>query len=74
MAAPLIDPNIEFVGVSKLRELTGETLRKMKKTLVIQDGDKPIAVIVKYSTYMRMQRELTNLRRYLDAAIPDRDT
>ena len=69
MTIPRIDPNIEFAGASKLRELSGDALRKLKKTIVIQDADKPIAIIIKYSMFMRMQRELTNLRNYLDAAI-----
>src|SRR5262245_52085485 len=45
---PYIDPNVEHVGVSKLRSLNADTLREMNKTLVLQDNHEPLAVLLKY--------------------------
>ena len=39
---PYIDPNVEHVGVSKLRTLSGKRLRSFEKTLVIQENDTPL--------------------------------
>jgi len=37
---PFIDPNVEHVGVSRLRQLDGKELRKIdKKALVIREHD-----------------------------------
>jgi hypothetical protein len=54
---PYIDPNVQFVGVSKLRQLNATALNDLNKTLVIQDNDKPLAVVISYEQFMEMQRE-----------------
>jgi hypothetical protein len=65
MTTPFIDPNVAHVGISKLRTLNAETLRNLKQTLVIQDGETPLAVIVPYEVYLAMQGEceLAAIRR-----------
>lgn len=54
---PVIDPNVQHVGVSKLRTLNATRLRSLDKTLVIQDDDKPLAVVLSYEQFMEMQQE-----------------
>ncbi len=55
---PTIDPNVQYVGVSKLRTLNATKLRSLDNTLVIQDpDDKPLAVVLSYEQFMEMQQE-----------------
>jgi hypothetical protein len=54
---PVIDPNVQYVGVSKLRTLNATKLRSLDSTLVIQDDDKPLAVVLSYEQFMEMQQE-----------------
>jgi hypothetical protein len=54
---PVIDPNVKHVGVSKLRTLSASRLRSLDKTLVIQDDDTPLAVVLSYEQFMEMQQE-----------------
>jgi PHD/YefM family antitoxin component YafN of YafNO toxin-antitoxin module len=58
---PKIDPNVRHVGVSKLRKLNSDDLRKMEETLVLQENDTPLAVLVKYEKYLILQNELESL-------------
>jgi PHD/YefM family antitoxin component YafN of YafNO toxin-antitoxin module len=55
---PFIDPNVERVGVSKLRTLNASNLGHVNKTIVIQDNDKPLAVLLNYEQYMAIQNKL----------------
>jgi hypothetical protein len=55
---PYLDPSVQHVGVSKLRALNIEQLRDLNKTLVIQDNDNPLAVLLKYEHFMAMQERL----------------
>jgi len=55
---PIIDPRIEYVGATKLRSLNTTNLSKLKKTLVIQDNDTPLAVLLNYEQYLTIQRKL----------------
>ena len=55
---PFIDPNVEHVGVSRLRSLNATNLRNFQKTLVIQDNDKPLAVLLAYEQFLVIQRQL----------------
>lgn len=57
MTIPVIDPNVKYVGVASLRTLKADVLRALDKTLVIQDADEPIAVLVPYSVFLAMQTE-----------------
>jgi len=58
---PKIDPNVRHVGVSKLRKLNSDDLRKIEETLVLQENDTPLAVLVKYEKYLILQNELESL-------------
>jgi hypothetical protein len=55
---PYIDPNVEHVGVSRLRSLNATNLRHFDKTLVIQDNDTPLAVLLTYEQFLEMQKQL----------------
>jgi len=55
---PYIDPNVEHVGVSRLRSLNATNLRNFDKTLVIQDNDTPLAVLLTYGQFLEMQKQL----------------
>src|SRR5271170_1146362 len=57
-SVPYIDPNVEHVGVSRLRTLNATNLRQFNKALVIQDNDKPLAVLLTYDQFLLMQRQL----------------
>lgn len=55
---PRIDPKVRHVGVSKLREITRETLYDLKEKnslIVLQSGAEPLAVIVPYETFLLIQ-------------------
>lgn len=55
---PYLDPSVQHVGVSKLRALNIEQLRDLDKTLVIQDNDKPLAVLLRFEQFMAMQEQI----------------
>jgi translation initiation factor IF-3 len=58
VSIPYLDPSVQHVGVTKLRSLNVAQLRDLDKTLVIQDNDKPLAVLLKYEHFMAMQEQL----------------
>ncbi len=58
VSIPYLDPSVQHVGISKLRALNIEQLRDLDKTLVIQDNDKPLAVLLKYEHFMAMQERM----------------
>jgi PHD/YefM family antitoxin component YafN of YafNO toxin-antitoxin module len=53
-----VNPNVRTVGVSKLRSLNASQLRGIDKTLVIQENDQPLAVLLKYEEFLAMQKQL----------------
>jgi len=55
---PYLDPSVAHIGISKLRALNVTHLRDLDKTLVIQDNDKPLAVLLKYEHFMAIQERL----------------
>lgn len=56
---PYIDPNVRYMGVSRLREMNCEVLRDLTETLVIQDkNDVPLVVIMDYEIFLEMQARL----------------
>ena len=57
-SVPYIDPNVEHVGVSRLRTLNATNLRNFDKALVIQDNDTPLAVLLSYDQFLLMQTQL----------------
>lgn len=58
---PRIDPNVRHVGVSKLRKLNSNDLRNTQETLVLQENDTPLAVLLKYENYLILQNQLDSL-------------
>lgn len=58
---PYIDPNVQYVGVSKLRTLNATNLSELNRTLVIQDNDQPLAVVLSYEQFLEMQKERERL-------------
>jgi lipid A disaccharide synthetase len=61
-AFPEIDPQIKFVGVSKLRELNATKLREQTDdTLVIQENDTPLSVLFSYKRYQEMRAEFNSM-------------
>jgi hypothetical protein len=64
---PTVDPNVQYVGVSKLRKLNATTLRSLDNTLVIQDpDDKPLAVVLSYDQFLDMQQERERILETLE--------
>lgn len=61
VAIPYIDENVEHVGTTKLRQLNSEKLRNNKKTIVIQENDRPLAVLLNYEQFLIMQNQLLSL-------------
>jgi len=55
---PYLDPTVQHVGISRLRALNVTQLRELDKTLVIQDNDKPLAVLLKYEHFLAMQEKI----------------
>lgn len=60
---PRIDPSVEHVGVSRLRKLNSDDLKTMDKTLVLQENDQPLAVLLTYEKYLILQNQLDSLMR-----------
>lgn len=60
---PHIDPTVKHVGVSKLRGLNADKLRETTDTLVIQENDQPLAVLLTYDKFLAMQDELMAVER-----------
>ncbi len=55
VAIPYLDPSVQHVGISRLRALNVMQLYALEKTLVIQDNDRPLAVLIRYQNFMAMQ-------------------
>ena len=55
---PYLDPGVQHVGISRLRALNVAQLRALDKTLVIQDNDEPLAVLLKYDQFLAMQERM----------------
>lgn len=66
LAIPFIDQNVEHVGTTRLRELNSAKLRSNTKTLVIQENDTPLAVLLNYEQYLLMQNQLFSLLETID--------
>jgi len=57
MTIPRIDPNVKYCGVSELRKLNSEKLRELPAALVVLDNGEPLAVIVSFEVFLKMQAE-----------------
>ena len=62
----MIDPNVRYVGVSKLRELNAAKLKATEETLVFQDNDQPLAVLLTYTKFMEIQQQVYSLLNAID--------
>jgi hypothetical protein len=58
VSIPYLDPSVQHVGISRLRALNVTQLRALDKTLVIQDNDEPLAVLLKYEHFLAMQEKI----------------
>ena len=63
---PYIDPNVEHVGMNRLGEMNASKLKKLKRTLVVRDEDTPLAVVLPFKTFLRIQREIDRLSELVD--------
>jgi PHD/YefM family antitoxin component YafN of YafNO toxin-antitoxin module len=72
MGTPYIDRNVQHVGISRLRSLNATQLREIDKTLVIQENDQPLAVLLKYEEFLIMQDQLTSVLDTI-AALSDQE-
>jgi len=63
---PHIDPKVKHVGVSKLRGLNADKLRETTDTFVIQENERPLAVLLTYDNFMAMQEELMAVARTVE--------
>jgi len=55
VSIPYLDPSVQHVGISRLRALNVAQLDALDKTLVVQDNDRPLAVLIRYRNFMAMQ-------------------
>lgn len=56
MMIPKIDPDVKYIGSSKLRDLTATELRALTGAIVVTGAQNtPLAVILPYETYMALQ-------------------
>lgn len=55
MVIPIIDPRVSYCGVSELRKLNADALRKVEGLIVIQDNGQPIAVIAPFDLFLKIQ-------------------
>ena len=62
-----IDPTIEHVGVSKLRQMSAANLGKLKNMLVVRENDTALAVVIRYEQYLKMQNQLEEALRTIQA-------
>lgn len=58
VSIPSLDPSVQHVSISKLRALKVTQLRDLDKTLVVQDNDKPLAVLLSYEHFMAIHERL----------------
>ncbi len=52
---PRIDPKVRFVGISFIRKINAKFVSNIEETYVLSYGDEPLAVLIPYATYMRLQ-------------------
>jgi len=59
-----IDERIKHVGVSTLRKIDADVLRELDDTLyVLRDHDEPVAVLLSYKLFLKMQDMATAARK-----------
>jgi hypothetical protein len=70
---PYIDPNVEHVGVSRLRRLNAGNLRSIDKALVIQDKDIPLAVLLSYDQFLTLQKRLQSVLETMEVLMDEEE-
>jgi len=65
---------MEHVGVSRLRSLNATNLRTFDKALVIQDNDKPLAVLLSYDQFLQMQKRLQAVLETIEVLTDEDET
>jgi PHD/YefM family antitoxin component YafN of YafNO toxin-antitoxin module len=71
---PDINPQIKFVGVSKLRDLNATKLREQSDdALVIQENDTPLSVLLSYKRYQAMREEFNALLSMIEMLANDNE-
>jgi len=69
-----INPQIKYVGVSKLRDLNATKLREQTDdALVIQENDTPLSVLFSYSKYMEMRQEFNAMLSVIEMLSSDEE-
>jgi hypothetical protein len=73
-AIPIIDPDVKFVGVSKLRDLNATKLRDSQgTTFVFQENDQPLAVLLSYERYLLIQQQLAAVMSAVELLTDDKE-
>lgn len=71
---PYIDPTVDHVDLKQLRTFTPAKLRRLQRTQVLRQGDRPVAVLLSFNTFLRIQEELETLsNRVADYEAEDLD-
>jgi len=60
---PYIDPRVQHIGVSRLRQLNADYLRMLDHLLVVRDNENPLVVILPYEQFMGMQSLIVAMNR-----------
>jgi hypothetical protein len=69
-----INPQIKFVGVSKLRDLNATKLKdQTDDALVIQENDTPLSVLLSYKRYLAMREEFNALLSMIEMLTNDHE-
>lgn len=73
-AMPNIDPNIRHVGVSKLRDLNASKLKEQQEeTLVIQENDTPLAVLLSYDRFQQIREQFNALLSMIELLTDEKE-
>jgi hypothetical protein len=71
-AIPNIDPTVKHVGVSKLRDLNATKLKQQnQQTLVIQENDTPLAVLLTYKRFVEIREEFDAMASTIELLTSD---
>jgi len=66
-ALPRLDPDVKYVGVSKLRDLNATKLKDDQgTTYVLQENDQPLAVLLSYERYLIIQEQLASVMNAIE--------
>lgn len=67
---PRIDPQVKYVGTTYLRTLNSDRLRELTGAVVVQaENSDPLAVILPYETYLKLQGAAERIESAADRII-----